>query len=213
MEQTPHMLVDELSPELPRDVLRIIWQTVWRAQAASQLQCAWRARRQYRWRQHILRCNTLRSKLKAPLGPYTEETRLNIRSQEALAGVIRRAHILLWDETALHPALLANAVDESLRNIRQRPNEPFGGRIEDVNLASAAHYLMKCNRSSCYHRPPPLRVAHLRDRPIRCIADMYKGPHAVVSVLEFQGLSHPHCHMLVTNTSDEYSWADVEDVD
>lgn len=36
---------NELSPELPHDVLRIIWQTMWRAQAASQLQRAWRARR------------------------------------------------------------------------------------------------------------------------------------------------------------------------
>ena len=74
-------------------------------------------------------CNTLHSKLKAPLGPYAEDTRLNIRAQEALATVIQRARILLWDEAASHPAFLANAVDQSLRDLRQRPNEPFGGMI------------------------------------------------------------------------------------
>ena len=60
MEQTPHVLVDELLPELPRDVLRIIWQTVWRAQAASQLQRACRAHRLRRmlgqgWWKYVLK--------------------------------------------------------------------------------------------------------------------------------------------------------------
>jgi ATP-dependent DNA helicase PIF1 len=73
--------------------------------------------------------NTLHSKLKAPLSPYTSDGRLNIRHQSAEAQMIREAKLLIWDEAVMHPEKLAHNVDMSLRDIRGRPNVPFGGLV------------------------------------------------------------------------------------
>lgn len=73
--------------------------------------------------------NTLHAKLKAPLSPYTEDSRLNIGNQSAEAQMIREAKLLIWDEAVMHPHMLAQVVDKSFRDIRGRRDVPFGGLV------------------------------------------------------------------------------------
>lgn len=73
--------------------------------------------------------NTLHAKLKAPLSPYTADSRLNISYQSAEGCMLRRAKLLIWDESVMHSQQLAHAVDMSLRDLRNEPNLPFGGLV------------------------------------------------------------------------------------
>ena len=71
---------------------------------------------------------TFHSRMKAPLKP-TKDSTLNISSQSNLATLIRRAKLLLIDESTMLDRFLLEAMDRSLRDLMQAPEKPFGGKI------------------------------------------------------------------------------------
>ena len=71
---------------------------------------------------------TFHSRMKAPLKPNKDST-LNISGQSNLAILIRRAKLLLIDESTMLDKFLLEAMDRTLRDIMQKPEKPFGDKI------------------------------------------------------------------------------------
>jgi hypothetical protein len=71
---------------------------------------------------------TFHSRLKAPLTP-NKESMLQIRAQSDLAKLVRMARLLLIDESTMLDNLQLEALDRSLRDLMDRHNQPFGGKI------------------------------------------------------------------------------------
>ena len=71
---------------------------------------------------------TFHSRLKAPLKP-TKDSTLNITGQSNLAKLIRKAKVLLIDESTMLDRYLLEAMDRSLRDIMQKPDKAFGDKI------------------------------------------------------------------------------------
>ena len=71
---------------------------------------------------------TLHSRLKAPLNPKQESV-LNITVQSNLAEMIRMSKLLMIDESTMLDAYLLEAIDRSLRDIMDKPEVQFGGKI------------------------------------------------------------------------------------
>lgn len=70
---------------------------------------------------------TVHSKLKAPLF-VTPDSSLNISAQSAIAKVICRAKLLVYEEAVMHNVDLLNAVDKTFKDMRQ-DQRPFGGML------------------------------------------------------------------------------------
>ena len=71
---------------------------------------------------------TYHSRMKAPLHP-TEESTLNITKQSQLAKLVRRARLLLIDEVTMLHRFQLEALDRTLRDLMDKPDDPFGGKI------------------------------------------------------------------------------------
>jgi ATP-dependent exoDNAse (exonuclease V) alpha subunit len=71
---------------------------------------------------------TFHSRLKAPLTP-NKESMLQIRAQSDLAKLVRMARLLLIDESTMLDKFQLEALDRSLRDLMNIPNQPFGGKI------------------------------------------------------------------------------------
>ena len=71
---------------------------------------------------------TFHSRMKAPLHP-TEDSTLNITSQSQLAKLVRCAKLLLIDEVTMLHRFQLEALDRTLRDLMNKPNAPFGGKI------------------------------------------------------------------------------------
>ena len=70
---------------------------------------------------------TVHSKLKAPLF-VTPDSSLNISAQSAMAKVIRRAKLMVYEEAVMHNVDLLNAVSTSFKDLREN-DAPFGGLL------------------------------------------------------------------------------------
>ena len=70
---------------------------------------------------------TAHSQFKLPLRP-TEDSMLNISSNDPKAELIRRAKIIVWDEASMTHRFLYEALDRTLRDIVQC-DELFGGKL------------------------------------------------------------------------------------
>ena len=75
---------------------------------------------------HLVR--TYHSRMKAPLHP-TEESTLNITNQSQLAQLVCHAHLLLIDEVTMLHQFQLEALDRTLRDLMDKPDDPFGGKI------------------------------------------------------------------------------------
>lgn len=71
---------------------------------------------------------TFHSRLKAPLNP-NENSTLNITAQSKLAKLVRRAKLLMIDEVTMLHRFQLEALDRTLRDLMEKPNAPFGGKI------------------------------------------------------------------------------------
>ena len=71
---------------------------------------------------------TYHSRMKAPLHP-TEESTLNITNQSQLAQLVCHAHLLLIDEVTMLHQFQLEALDRTLRDLMDKPDDPFGGKI------------------------------------------------------------------------------------
>ena len=71
---------------------------------------------------------TFHSRMKAPLDPDKDST-LKITSQSNLAELLRISKLFLIDEATMLNRYLLEAMDRTLRDILQKPNLPFGGKI------------------------------------------------------------------------------------
>ena len=71
---------------------------------------------------------TFHSRLKAPLTPNKESV-LQIRAQSDLAKLVRMARLLLIDEATMLDKFQLEALDRSLRDLMDKHNQPFGGKI------------------------------------------------------------------------------------
>ena len=71
---------------------------------------------------------TFHSRLKAPLEP-NENSTLNIPAQSKLAKLVRRAKLLMIDEVTMLHRFQVEALDRTLRDLMDKPNAPFGGKI------------------------------------------------------------------------------------
>ena len=71
---------------------------------------------------------TFHSRMKAPLKPDQDST-LAITPQSNLAELIRLSKLLLIDEATMLDRYLLEACDRTLRDILQKPDVPFGGKI------------------------------------------------------------------------------------
>ena len=69
---------------------------------------------------------TLHSKLKLPFEVQIDSM-LNIRNEDAMAEVIRKAKIIIWDEAPMAHKNILEAIDRSFKDIMQC-DEPFGGK-------------------------------------------------------------------------------------
>jgi hypothetical protein len=70
---------------------------------------------------------TLHSRFKVPLNADCDST-LNILAQSNDAALIRRATVLIWDEAVMHSRAILDAMDRTLRDLRDDPR-PMGGLI------------------------------------------------------------------------------------
>ena len=71
---------------------------------------------------------TFHSRLKAPL-TVEENSVLNITVQSVLAKVVRKAKLLMIDESTMMDSYMLKALDRSLKDIMDEQNIPFGGKI------------------------------------------------------------------------------------
>ena len=71
---------------------------------------------------------TFHSRMKAPLDP-DEKSTLSVSAQSNLAELLRVAKLFLIDEATMLNKYLLEAMDRSLRDILQKPDMPFGGKI------------------------------------------------------------------------------------
>ena len=71
---------------------------------------------------------TFHSRLKAPL-TVDENSVLNITVQSNLAKVVRKAKLLMIDESTMMDSYMLKALDRSLKDIMDEQNIPFGGKI------------------------------------------------------------------------------------
>ena len=71
---------------------------------------------------------TYHSRMKAPLHP-TEESTLNITNQSQLAQLVCHAHLLLIDEVTMLHQFQLEALNRTLQDLMDKPNDPFGGKI------------------------------------------------------------------------------------
>ena len=71
---------------------------------------------------------TFHSRMKAPLAP-TEDSTLQISGQSQHAELIRRAKLLIIDESTMLDRFQLEALERSLRDIMQTPNISFGGKV------------------------------------------------------------------------------------
>ena len=71
---------------------------------------------------------TFHSRMKAPLDPDKDST-LRISAQSNLAELMRLSKLFLIDEATMLDRYNLEAMDRTLRDICQRPNIPFGGKI------------------------------------------------------------------------------------
>ena len=71
---------------------------------------------------------TYHSRLKAPLNP-DENSTLNIAAQTTRAKLVRRAKLLLIDESTMLHRFQLEALDRTLRDLMTAPDKPFGGKI------------------------------------------------------------------------------------
>ena len=71
---------------------------------------------------------TYHSRMKAPLHP-TENSTLNIKKQSQLSKLVQRAKLLLIDEATMLHRFQLEALDRTLRDLMDKPNSPFGGKI------------------------------------------------------------------------------------
>ena len=70
---------------------------------------------------------TFHSRFKADRNPK-EGGELNVGAQTALAKLIRRAEVILWDEAAMAHRYHLEALDKTLQDLMQN-NLPFGGKV------------------------------------------------------------------------------------
>jgi hypothetical protein len=70
---------------------------------------------------------TSHSMFKIPVDGLTNETFCSIPKQGLLAELLRRADVTIWDEITMQHKLGPEAVDRTLRDIRNVPDKPFGG--------------------------------------------------------------------------------------
>ena len=71
---------------------------------------------------------TFHSRMKGPLQP-DENSTLNITAQSSLAKLVRMARLLLIDEATMLHRFYLEALDRTLRDLMNKPNIPFGGKI------------------------------------------------------------------------------------
>ena len=71
---------------------------------------------------------TFHSRMKAPLKPDDKST-LNITAQSSLARLVRMAKLLLIDEATMLHRYNLEALDRTLRDLTENPDDPFGGKI------------------------------------------------------------------------------------
>ena len=71
---------------------------------------------------------TFHSRLKAPFTP-SEDSTLNIPAQSVLADLVRRSRLIVIDEATMLDRLLLEAMDRTLRDLMNKPDTPFGGKI------------------------------------------------------------------------------------
>merc|ERR1711963_1065559 len=71
---------------------------------------------------------TFHSRMKAPLSP-TEESTLHISAQSSLAKLIRMSKLLMVDEATMLDRYNLEAMDRSLRDLMNHPDDAFGGKI------------------------------------------------------------------------------------
>ena len=71
---------------------------------------------------------TFHSRMKAPLTP-AEDSTLGITTQSNLADLIRTSKLLLIDEATMLDKFMLQAMDRTLRDLMDKPQEAFGGKI------------------------------------------------------------------------------------
>ena len=71
---------------------------------------------------------TFHSRLKAPLTP-TEESTLHISAQSNLAKLVRLSKLMIIDEATMLDRYMLEALDRSLRDLMNMPDDEFGGKI------------------------------------------------------------------------------------
>jgi hypothetical protein len=71
---------------------------------------------------------TLNSRFRVPL-VTNEQSLCNIPAQSALADLIRRTKLIVWDEAPMVHKHLLETLDRSFRDVMRRPNVPFGGKV------------------------------------------------------------------------------------
>ena len=71
---------------------------------------------------------TFHSRMKAPL-TATETSTLNISAQSHLAKLVRMSRLFLIDEGTMLNKYLLEAMDRTLRDLMQKPDVPFGGKV------------------------------------------------------------------------------------
>lgn len=70
---------------------------------------------------------TAHSRSKIPINIHSEPY-CSIKAQSGLAELIRQAKVILWDVAPMHHRYVAEAVERTLRDIRE-PDKPFGGVV------------------------------------------------------------------------------------
>ena len=71
---------------------------------------------------------TFHSRMKAPLDPDKDST-LKISAQSKLAHLMRLSKLFLIAEATMLNKFLLEAMDRTLRDLLQKPDVPFGGKI------------------------------------------------------------------------------------
>ena len=70
---------------------------------------------------------TAHSQLKLPFADLTPTSICTISAQSALADLLKKTSLIVWDEVSMSHKYHLNAIDNTLRDIRNRPNDHFGG--------------------------------------------------------------------------------------
>ena len=73
--------------------------------------------------------STLHSLLKAPL-KVTADSKLAIDYQSVLGRLVRQAKLMVYEEAAMHPCFMLDAIDRTFRDLRSDPQDPWSTNAE-----------------------------------------------------------------------------------